>query len=294
MSRVDARARDDARTARECIRDRATTKARLAMRAILRAHSSRVSRCAIAVAKTVRDNDAREDVSRKKRSHAHARAAVRFALARAHSRAPHRVHHHRAIANHARARPTRAHPARARARNQSHVMRSRANARERARTRARDARAGARARGFPNPHPRPITIRSARTHSNVGSVPRHPVADATLSRHTPTPPYRALDRRTDAPRATTHDHARAPIPRTLAHASSSRRRRPTSSSSSSSSDNSRQKVPRASTARDADADARDMSIAAHARFKDGTIKHACFAALYAAGAAGLTVRTTTT
>jgi len=37
-----------------------------------------------------------------------------------------------------------------------------------------------------------------------------------------------------------------------------------------------------------------MSIAAHARFKDGTIKHACFAALYAAGAAGLTVRTTTT
>jgi len=35
-----------------------------------------------------------------------------------------------------------------------------------------------------------------------------------------------------------------------------------------------------------------MSIAAHARFKDGTIKHACFAALYAAGAAGLTVRTT--
>lgn len=38
------------------------------------------------------------------------------------------------------------------------------------------------------------------------------------------------------------------------------------------------------------ATARDMSIAARARFKDGTIKHACFAALYAAGAAGLTVR----
>ena len=36
--------------------------------------------------------------------------------------------------------------------------------------------------------------------------------------------------------------------------------------------------------------ARDASIAAHARFKDGTIKHACFAALYAAGAGGLTVR----
>ena len=168
MSRVDARARDDARTARECIRDRATTKARLAMRAILRAHSSRVSRCAIAVAKTVRDNDARENVSRKKRSHARARAAVRFALARARRMRARIRARHIACTTIARSRITRvrarrARTQRARARNQSHVMRSRANARERARTRARDAR-DARARAWIPQSPPSTNHTQARTH----------------------------------------------------------------------------------------------------------------------------------
>ena len=135
----------------------------------------------------------------------------------------------------------------------------------------------------PNPARAPTRERGAGSANRERTRSRRHTPTRDRSRRAPTP-------RRDRDRAT-RTTARHPIPR--ARTASRDRDRRDRATTASIVVGQFAKVPTTTTTTtfdDDDDDAREMSIAAHARFKDGTIKHACFAALYAAGAAGLTVR----